>query len=310
MFVDHDAAAFDNLARIAGKNVMTPSERLVLYTKFPSYIQPIIKKLLAVKDARDIYKKVHSVLHSQTISNLLKEQGYVFDGIIGGAGGGRALLFNVIQERDFTVWVAKVYLLEGNEDAIRSEIFSSELIHSGKTCPFIVKYETTFKIIHVTVNYEPAMAFIMPLYSLSLATVLEAYNCMQFPIIRFEALHIFLVDCLERLKVCNIVHCDIKPENIMIDGATGKYVLIDFGSAIFAGNSVREFTPGYSLGASQGNGTPQFDINCCLVTLVRCAIPSFEVNYGLTKAKLRKTVEDFRISPDVYLPIFDFWFKL
>lgn len=290
---------------------MTPSERLVLYTKFPNYIQPIIKKLLAVKDARDIYKKVHSVLHSQTIFNISKKQGYVFDGIIGGAGGGRALLFNVIQESDFTMWVAKVYLLKENVDTIHSEIMASELLHSGEACPFIVKYEARFEIVHATVNYEPAIAFIMPLYSMSLGTVLEAYNSMQFPFIRFQALHIFLSECLERLKACNLVHCDIKPENIMIQGTTGKYVLIDLGSVICVGERVREFTPGYSLGESQGNGTSQFDINCCLVTLTRCAIPSFEATPGLTKAKLRKIVEDCGTSfQELYYPIFDFYFKL
>ena len=73
---------------------------------------------------------------------------------------------------------------------------------------------------------------------MSLATV---------PFIRFQALQIVLNECLERLKVCNLVHYDIKPENIMIQGTTGKYVLIDLGLVICVVEHVREFSPGYSL---------------------------------------------------------------
>ena len=40
-----------------------------------------------------------------------------------------------------------------------------------------------------------------------------------------------LLECLEKLHDAGYVHCDIKPDNVMISGTSGKAFLIDFGLA-------------------------------------------------------------------------------
>lgn len=48
-----------------------------------------------------------------------------------------------------------------------------------------------------------------------------------------------ILEALEALETNGVVHCDLKPENVMVDGPRGENAtLIDFGSACFKGNAV------------------------------------------------------------------------
>lgn len=80
-------------------------------------------------------------------------------------------------------------------------------------------------------------------------------------------------------------HCDIKPANVMMNSS--EPVLADFGAVTKLGETVREYTPAYSLDADTSKVTAKFDLNCITVTLVRCFLPSFDLTqstqYGLTK---------------------------
>lgn len=47
-----------------------------------------------------------------------------------------------------------------------------------------------------------------------------------------------ILEALVTCKNANLIHCDLKPENIMVQADGLKLKLIDFGSATFEGNQV------------------------------------------------------------------------
>lgn len=83
-----------------------------------------------------------------------------------------------------------------------------------------------------------------------LCLVFELLNLNLFELVRhnkfrglsLELVRIFvaqLLDSLSRLHHFGIIHCDIKPENVLLtSGVTGEIKLIDFGSACFAGRTM------------------------------------------------------------------------
>ncbi|KAK6789646.1 hypothetical protein RDI58_013446 [Solanum bulbocastanum] len=50
-----------------------------------------------------------------------------------------------------------------------------------------------------------------------------------------------LFSALKHLKNCSVLHCDIKPDNILVNEARNVLKLCDFGNAMFAGKN--EITP-------------------------------------------------------------------
>ncbi|PHU14114.1 Serine/threonine-protein kinase prp4 [Capsicum chinense] len=46
---------------------------------------------------------------------------------------------------------------------------------------------------------------------------------------------------LKHLQSCGVLHCDIKPDNILVNETRNKLNLCDFGNAMFAGKN--EITP-------------------------------------------------------------------
>ena len=88
------------------------------------------------------------------------------------------------------------------------------------------------------------------LHKRHLCLVFELLNLNLFELVRhnkfrglsLDLVRIFmsqLLDTLSRLHQFGIVHCDIKPENVLLaSGISGEVKLIDFGSACFAGRTM------------------------------------------------------------------------
>ena len=83
-----------------------------------------------------------------------------------------------------------------------------------------------------------------------------------------------LSDALREVHAADIVHCDVKPENIMVRD-DGTYELIDFGLASFKGSQLAGSTKSYSLDTG-GRAHPDQDwwaLGCTLGVLFSRAMP-------------------------------------
>ena len=93
---------------------------------------------------------------------------------------------------------------------------------------------------HFTFRHQTCIVF--ELLDVNLYEFLSARNfrCLEMRHVRHVASQ--LIEALVYLKEVGVVHCDIKPENILLERAGCFDVkLIDFGSACFRGNTVYSY---------------------------------------------------------------------
>nr|XP_051178734.1 uncharacterized protein LOC127293203 [Lolium perenne] len=84
-----------------------------------------------------------------------------------------------------------------------------------------------------------------------------------------------LFNALKHLKCCSILHCDIKPDNILVNGSKSLLKLCDFGSALSAGRNditpvlVSRFyrAPEIILGLPYDHALDMWSVGCCLFEL-------------------------------------------
>jgi serine/threonine protein kinase len=124
---------------------------------------------------------------------------------------------------------------------------------------------------------EPLLALLMPMYHISLAELLSGFHNLSVPVPLFNQIALGLLAAGARFQEKNLSQCDIKPDNIMMEGSNP--VLVDFGAVVMIGEAIREHTPFYSLDANKIAVTPEFDLCCIVTTLVRCVFPLFELQY-------------------------------
>ncbi|CAM0875199.1 unnamed protein product [Alopecurus aequalis] len=80
---------------------------------------------------------------------------------------------------------------------------------------------------------------------------------------------------LKHLKDCSVLHCDIKPDNILVNGSKSLLKLCDFGSALSAGINditpilVSRFyrAPEIILGLPYDHSLDMWSVGCCLYEL-------------------------------------------
>ncbi|KAK4717616.1 hypothetical protein R3W88_015954 [Solanum pinnatisectum] len=96
---------------------------------------------------------------------------------------------------------------------------------------------------------------------------------LSLDVVRLYAKQLF--SALKHLKSYGVLHCDIKPDNILVNEAKDKLKLCDFGNALFAGKNeitpylVSHFyrAPEIILGLSYDHPMDIWSVGCCLFEL-------------------------------------------
>eukprot|EP00850_Spirogloea_muscicola_P004038 SM000017S02778 [mRNA] locus=s17:193456:197059:+ [translate_table: standard] len=91
--------------------------------------------------------------------------------------------------------------------------------------------------------------------------------------VRAYATQLFIA--LKHLRNCGVLHCDIKPDNMLVNEAKNLLKLADFGSAMFAGENeitpylVSRFyrAPEIMLGLPYDHALDMWSVGCCLYEL-------------------------------------------
>ncbi|CAO2206531.1 unnamed protein product [Urochloa humidicola] len=96
---------------------------------------------------------------------------------------------------------------------------------------------------------------------------------LKLAAVRIYAKQIFIA--LKHLKDCKVLHCDIKPDNILVNEAKNVLKLCDFGNAMLAGkNEVTPYlvsrfyrAPEIILGLPYDHPVDMWSVGCCLYEL-------------------------------------------
>jgi len=281
---------FEWLAQRSGENILTADEQVIFWTKFAGYAVPLREKKLSIVESRSLVKRVSNFLKTQTTTAMMAV-GFIFGDLLGQTGGGKALLYYVIEVATGEVKCGKVYHIDKDTEAtVAAEIEGSSEVHRGATNQHIVRYEATLPFEHESAPSKRMIVLIMPLYQLSLAAVLDAFFETPLPLNIYYKVATCVLSAGARFHELNKGHCDFKPENIMLTG--GDFTVIDLGAVCKYGAAATEYTRGYCLDAPIHSVTPIFDLNCAAVTLARCCISGFKVVPGMTRAQLLHVVED------------------
>jgi len=287
---------FDWLAKASGQNPLSNEEKIIFFTQFSNFVNPTRMKILTIVEARKLVSNIRAFIKSKTVAALMQE-GYVFDGLLSQGGAeGKALLYNVIDTASGKILCAKVYSVsDANDSNISNEIEKSLLIHESSIHPHVVKYLRPIHFSHLQSSSSssiPMVALLMPKYELNLFEILDAFTENPLSIGIFRKLTLHILDAASRFESVGLSHSDIKPQNIMI--LAGNFVLIDLGASCRLGSAATEYTPGYFLNANPNHMTPEFDLNCIIVTLAKCCIKGFIPKLGMTKAAFIDTFNSWR----------------
>lgn len=98
-------------------------------------------------------------------------------------------------------------------------------INSSKKLPFVnlMRY----------FQYKNLICIVFPLYYMNLYELIVRTNMKGVSLRMVRSITIQLLEGLDKLREMGIIHCDIKPENIMLVNDTNCHVkIIDFGSSV------------------------------------------------------------------------------
>jgi serine/threonine-protein kinase PRP4 len=119
-----------------------------------------------------------------------------------------------------------------------------------------VRFLSTFK-------YRNHLCLVFESLHLNLREIVKKYGRnigIQLSGVRVYATQLFI--SLKHLKNCGVLHCDIKPDNMLVNEGRNTLKLCDFGSAMFAGTN--EVTPYLVSRFYRAPEISKFHCCCCL----------------------------------------------
>lgn len=132
-----------------------------------------------------------------------------------------------------------------------------------------VRFISSFK-------YRNHLCLVFESLHMNLREVLKKFGRnigLKLTAVRTYAKQLFIA--LKHLKNCGVLHCDIKPDNMLVNEAKNVLKLCDFGNAMFAGKNeitpylVSRFyrAPEIILGLSYDHPMDIWSVGCCLFEL-------------------------------------------
>jgi serine/threonine-protein kinase PRP4 len=132
-----------------------------------------------------------------------------------------------------------------------------------------VRFLSSFK-------YRNHLCLVFESLHLNLREVLKKFGRnigLQLSAVRAYSKQLFIA--LKHLKNCGVLHCDIKPDNMLVNEGKNVLKLCDFGNAMFAGkNEVTPYlvsrfyrSPEIILGLTYDHPLDIWSVGCCLYEL-------------------------------------------
>jgi serine/threonine protein kinase len=192
----------------------------------------------------------------QKQSSYMSQLNLFVDGLVPGAVGQQS---TVVQ---YAIKGTQVYCAKtGPSRIIEKEFNISQRIHSKYSfCP------TVYRLEHMIDLPEEKKTIIGPFYPITLQHL--QCNALLGKKTFFANVALCGIASIQAFASANMSHGDIKPSNIMLDSASNKTVLIDFGTAEDIGSYHSESSPYYSLDCDRYASTER-DLICLATSILQ-----------------------------------------
>lgn len=154
-------------------------------------------------------------------------------------------------------------------------------IQINNTISYSKNYNPDYQVIMLdNTNFKGHIVIVYELLGQDLHTKIISRPIGSFPMQEIQVMMTSILNCLEILSKCKIVHGDLKPENIL-ESQENKYKVIDFGSSFYCKDKIDcEITslywraPEVVLGLPYGPEIDMWALGCILYEIV-CGRPLF-----------------------------------
>eukprot|EP00897_Mesotaenium_endlicherianum_P006464 jgi/Mesen1/5846/ME000298S05114 len=130
--------------------------------------------------------------------------------------------------------------------------------------------------LHSSFDYRNHLCLVFESMHMNLREILKKFGRnigINLSAVRAYATQLFIA--LKHLRNCGVLHCDIKPDNMLVNESKNVLKLADFGSAMFAGENeitpylVSRFyrAPEIMLGLPYDHALDMWSVGCCIYEL-------------------------------------------
>ncbi|KAF7124142.1 hypothetical protein RHSIM_Rhsim12G0082600 [Rhododendron simsii] len=231
-----------------------------------------------------VFMTIGMMLKGIIVSNLFLYAGHRFGEILDGryevtAAHGKGVFSTVVRAKDLKAGPGDpeevaIKIIRNNETMHKAG--KEELIILKKLVGadpdnkrHCVRFLSSFK-------YRNHLCLVFESLHMNLREVLKKFGRnigLKLTAVRTYAKQLFIA--LKHLRNCGVLHCDIKPDNMLVNEAKNVLKLCDFGNAMFAGKNeitpylVSRFyrAPEIILGLSYDHPMDIWSVGCCLFEL-------------------------------------------